>query len=54
MAKFGWDKEDTHESMHMYRRYRKYKGHKLAMAVGLRKKQRTMRNIRQLRPHKAL
>lgn len=49
MAKFGFDKEDTHESMHMYRRLRKYKDHKLAVAVGLRKKQRTLR-ARSLKP----
>jgi ribosomal protein S14 len=33
--RFGKDPEDTHENMHMYRRERKFNGHKLARAVGL-------------------
>ena len=34
MADYGHDPEDTHENMHMYRRERQYRGHKLAVGVG--------------------
>jgi hypothetical protein len=34
MANYGYDPEETHESMHIHRRERHYGGHKLAVAVG--------------------
>lgn len=34
MADYGFDPEDTHESMHMYRHERHFRGHKLSRAVG--------------------
>lgn len=39
MTDYGLDPEDTHENMHMYRRERRYRNHKLAVAVGNHKVQ---------------
>jgi len=40
MTDYGYDPEDTHENIHIHRRERHYKGHKLAVAVGHNKSQR--------------
>lgn len=34
MTKYGSTFDDTHESMRLHRRERRYRGHKLAVAIG--------------------
>ena len=40
MTDYGEEFEETHENMHIRRRERRYRGHKLAVAVGHNKAQR--------------
>ncbi len=40
MTNYGYEPEETHENMHIHRRERRYRGHKLAVAVGHNKIER--------------
>jgi len=44
MTHYGEEFEDTHESMRLHRRERRYNGHKLAVGVGHNKLQRAGRS----------